>query len=1425
MPVGSEKMGSTILLKQPSRSVRRFLATVKKFSPLPISISNVGSEFDLASTGLPNSASASTTNLNASLNASSSSSMLRPRSSVPFMLYIHSLSGLKVPKSIVSSWEIANYSLLVSVSLYSLSRRTFFGSTGVGTPAKVRMSDRGVVDSAVRQSFVFHTSVFDESTVLVIEASLTDGTDKGHSIGWAMLPVFASTKGIDGDVASLYPAEGAELSSSVIPSRVHEIPLQKSTPRILTLFEMGIDSLLSQTRCIGSAVQYAFLSHRELSRRGASRYLRENCIVSDRECIPGLYDPWSQPVPPLDKFRWMMPLSCLFKPLLLEHAPLSLSRLRITIPPAVEQKLLSTIQFVTRQSFGVPSLVVNPHTSGRYLRIGVHSGFSLLSIVTVNLAQSSIGLVAQGEANLKIDGFVPGQGMAVVAEYEVEIVMPTREGGTSPHRIVAAQWIFVPDDESNSGKSEAGQKEVGFRMGAVPVSESLFRPGLLVARSVEPPRIGETVETGCEFEVFVSGLTPSSSRPKLQKEAPATAPVKKENKKQEKVPKKDEGGAGDEIAIISASASVEKSTRPPLPSPVAKEPPKPEPPTPSVAAASVDRSGNRRKHPEELDDPMLIDLLVQKSSSTSGSNDLASLIAPLPRQLLRRFLMSPAGAAVQCTFNALSFVSIRFPFVDDDRAVSASIRDVHDIVLQLWGFQTPDTADASLGRVSFSTSFFVFPPISTLGTPSSLERVSPQSNMLVLVSSQGHLGIEIRFRVDPRSLTPCLRTMYSTYLSSSSSEITVWDADGHFPKGTVSVPWKALLNAVECGDTSVWLALPVVSDIFRGSALKNKLIVRVSAVRVPSSFGQASSVLGTDYDVSSPALPGGAGSRTVRVPRIVERTPALQNAAQFVGPVDVTVRKQLHVERWNQISHVPTSVSDENIAVQQVEDAIERIRTAERQQIISDQLRSYASETHTITLMRGYTRMVETLVKNPYSSPAVFAFSAVEEEGDGRLSVEVSPLRSSKLFRKLQAEKKDYCPNRNPLLDHVVFNETLVDDRGMIALDAHEKALLAVKVSLRDSPVSGLEYEEAEVRFVLRLKNMAGDTVRSLQLVVRSIPHVVNKTIWCITPPRELVKLEMELKGNDNDSSLTANSQRTSGSSFGSRKMVLQTAHGFTHSSWPDTVIQSTDNVKVIAKFTPPPQDSSLWISSYFRRSSVCALRFYDSEEMTVPSYVLNVVYEIPTLYKAMQGTVGQSTRDVLDLPLQSFGTRLVRVMSSEPLVVYCEPKEAFYWSPSTATAIGVIFRPSSTSRTEVLLHWMDVETNEHLMTALVIASAVMPPISKSFDLVVPLVSTAIIKNDEKLSQQDNDTARRGLLKKVAYKNPYPSARTFNLFSSDESVCYMREVSMQVAAREKEYIHMVFPYGTETTPKEVYVFVNDEQDRNEECLHVKVRYA
>lgn len=78
--------------------------------------------------------------------------------------------------------------------------------------------------------------------------------------------------------------------------------------------------------------------------------------------------------------------------------------------------------------------------------------------------------------------------------------------------------------------------------------------------------------------------------------------------------------------------------------------------------------------------------------------------------------------------------------------------------------------------------------------------------------------------------------------------------------------------------------------------------------------------------------------------------------------------------------------------------------------------------------------------------------------------------------------------------------------------------------------------------------------------------------------------------------------------------------------------------------------------------------------------------------------------------------------------------------------------------------------------------------------------------------------------KKISYTNPYQTTRTFLFRASHPWLVRFRPEHLELPGGAKRPVGLTFDgRGAATGPEDVLVFINDEDDKNEECFKIKLR--
>eukprot|EP00965_Chrysotila_dentata_P014499 480203-Pleurochrysis_carterae.AAC.1 len=187
---------------------------------------------------------------------------------------------------------------------------------------------------------------------------------------------------------------------------------------------------------------------------------------------------------------------------------------------------------------------------------------------------------------------------------------------------------------------------------------------------------------------------------------------------------------------------------------------------------------------------------------------------------------------------------------------------------------------------------------------------------------------------------------------------------------------------------------------------------------------------------------------------------------------------------------------------------------------------------------------------------------------------------------------------------------------------------------------------------------------------------------------------------------------------------------------------------------------------------------------------------------------VGQSS--TASLPLRSEGRQsrgLVQCFSSSPAEMSLNPDAPFALAAGAVTQLTLTLRPRAAGRFQHVVHAVDLASRTLVSSWLVCAVSRVPAITKSFSLTVP--------------------TRLGANRKVALSNPYTYDATFLLDTDSPHLLGFKQKELAVPAGDTRYIGLKFSPAPSPLAKshKLLVFVNNDDDKNEECMEITVVYS
>ncbi len=177
-----------------------------------------------------------------------------------------------------------------------------------------------------------------------------------------------------------------------------------------------------------------------------------------------------------------------------------------------------------------------------------------------------------------------------------------------------------------------------------------------------------------------------------------------------------------------------------------------------------------------------------------------------------------------------------------------------------------------------------------------------------------------------------------------------------------------------------------------------------------------------------------------------------------------------------------------------------------------------------------------------------------------------------------------------------------------------------------------------------------------------------------------------------------------------------------------------------------------------------------------------------------------------LYIPRGSQATRLVQVFSSHSPELQVSPRDPFILAAGTVHELSAAVRPLRHGSKFFYLNVVDVEYHQLVRAWLVCATCRAPIVSRAFELTLPV------------------GGGKGSSKRITYTNPYPVSKRFHLLCDRHDLLQFKESLFELEGGASHAIGLKFMAVTQPGAAELMVFINDEEDKNEETFRVSVTY-
>ena len=489
--------------------------------------------------------------------------------------------------------------------------------------------------------------------------------------------------------------------------------------------------------------------------------------------------------------------------------------------------------------------------------------------------------------------------------------------------------------------------------------------------------------------------------------------------------------------------------------------------------------------------------------------------------------------------------------------------------------------------------------------------------------------------------------------------------------------------------------------------------------------------------------------------------------------------------------------------------ATEQYRHEHREQRLS-QLMQYTTQlTRYIYPSYGSVEFIELPFRNPYGSEHCFTVEWDDHYGQLSLVTSVEEWRALKARHKLNtpaeqelvlhgqrlwlmAQELVYIPIKFQAWQHgaVLLDDVSDEPPRFSAGDLPAKELAALPIARRTIGVNVL--------------NVKQELVTALELRVRPQPFVIDQTFRFHQSENEFLKTTIRLQGVRWHASGTLQHD-----SPGTRLIpplpvdkLSSDQPVWTRCSDPDVVTavheqrdaMSPLQVSIKYRCGSSPGVSRFFVLVY---ADVWQHRLLETWELIVHALQRVDVY-------ALVGQVSHA-KVLLKGPAAAQGG-LVQCFSSKARELRIEPAAPFNLAPGALNELVLTLRPTHVGRKQYVVHAVDLSRGALLASWLVNAVQRLPAVTKAFSLTVP--------------------RSYGANKKVSLCNPYTYDAHFVLSTDRPDLLSFKQPTLPIPAGETRYIGLKFvaPAAVAGSDK-LFVFVNNEEDKNEELMEITVVFS
>lgn len=771
-----------------------------------------------------------------------------------------------------------------------------------------------------------------------------------------------------------------------------------------------------------------------------------------------------------------------------------------------------------------------------------------------------------------------------------------------------------------------------------------------------------------------------------------------------------------------------------------------------------------------------------------------------------------------------------------------------EIILQFQAIVSDNRSDeqCSFSSVFFTTSFYRFDKVATrrasLGVVQYNESTNEKFRVLHPIKTTDaeindrQAGVEASFKLDLTTISIEELNNFHKYLQHNSLHVDVWNGDNFMLIGTASLPLRELVRQnrpsvavdfdvdiihTEYSQEKVLSAHVTDYDdvIFNNvtQSTRGKLYVKVAhigcASKKPVSTASQLKTTLIEADITRKSFHGGtltsinnsnfSGQKCRRKVKpekikllnsITHENETEENSKERNEKEDeVYLRK---VRRMEAVRKLELNTNYEDSPAQRaiLQDEqfkplagdlakIMKRRDANRDADICQLLMHSITTTCRVHVTMGTAHCVEYKITNPYDTPQWFSVQI--EDSDLTLITDVNEW---KYFKKIQ--------NLTSLVDEKIYTTDDVTGNFLFKLKPCQSTILPFRYQFFNVTSSNCNYDVTQPSSCRVVRNMSNLNDSFLHTTARVIIKTKSDD-----RPISILKLDVVLMP-----CIVNNVFRFTTSQNMSMKKCIRLQPNIKYNPCKLMVVCSDDEIvchsrsnnnlcEIFLKYNAKHSNATRKFRLYVFCDKYSAVMHQSWLVLVEPicRYDVTVSTSVPTTLPVVIRGNPQS-----DLLLQCF--------ASEDKNLKINPCEAFVLSAGNKAEVELILRNSN--KRFIRMNVLDVEFHKLYKSFLVFIKHEEPIITKEFNLDIP--------SDSKTSVN----------KMISYTNPYKDLKIFKLETSRPDLLKFREGTLKLSGCQKTNIGLRFQPGFGSIKKApVFVYINDENNQNEESFLINISYV